>query len=97
MYISALQMSFKNGSIALISVSDRLKMPESIKEVPALLPPVLALVYNGSQVIKNTVDYIEDISSTFSLNTTSDSAFFPPCFIPQTKDNKNKKRKISKS
>lgn len=59
-------MSFNKGSIALISSSERLKMPESIKQIPALLPPVLALVYNCTQAIKSIVDYIDDISSSFS-------------------------------
>lgn len=87
-------MTFKKGSIALISSSERLKMPESIKQIPALLPPVLALVYNCAQTIKRTVDYIDDVSSRFCLDRNPvDLAFFPPCFVPVTKS--DKKRKIS--
>ncbi|KAG1144472.1 hypothetical protein G6F37_012293 [Rhizopus arrhizus] len=71
MYITALEMSFKKGSVALISSSERLKMPESIKQIPDLLPPVLALVYNCTQAIKSTVNYIDDVSSSFSLNRCS--------------------------
>ncbi|RCH94319.1 hypothetical protein CU098_010068, partial [Rhizopus stolonifer] len=93
MYITALEMSFKKGSIALISSSERLKMPESIKQIPALLPPVLALVYNCTQAIKNTVDYIDDVSSSFSLNRipAANLTFFPPCFVPGTKNDKKRK------
>lgn len=86
-------MSFKKGSVALISSSERLKMPESIKQTPALLPPVLALVYNCTKVIKSTVNYIDDVSSSFSLNhnPAANLAFFPPCFVPVTKSNKKRK------
>ena len=86
-------MSFKKGSVALISSSERLKMPESIKQIPALLPPVLALVYNCTQAIKSTVNYIDDVSSSFSLNRNpaANLGFFPPCFVPETKGNKKRK------
>lgn len=44
LYIAVEIMTFNHGSIGLLYSSPRLKMPESIGEVPFLLPPVLALV-----------------------------------------------------
>ncbi len=54
-------MSFKKGFIAFISSSERLKMPESIKQVPELSLPLLALVYNCTQAIRSTVNYIDNV------------------------------------
>ncbi|KAI8059721.1 hypothetical protein BDF21DRAFT_429596 [Thamnidium elegans] len=48
--IKALGMSFNNGSISLKSISDRLHMPETVCEIPRLLPPVLNRIYNLNEV-----------------------------------------------
>ncbi|CEJ05065.1 hypothetical protein RMCBS344292_19013 [Rhizopus microsporus] len=44
--ISALKMSFKHGSVLLLSSSSRLHMQESVYEIPQFLFPVLKFVYN---------------------------------------------------
>ncbi|RCI02398.1 hypothetical protein CU098_002707, partial [Rhizopus stolonifer] len=54
--IKALGMSFNNGSVSLLSTSDRLHMPESVSEIPRLLPPALRLVYNLNKFL-NAVAY----------------------------------------
>lgn len=59
-YITVEIMTFNHGSIGLLNSSPRLKMPESIREVPYLLPSVLALVYNCAQVIKNTAQFLKN-------------------------------------
>lgn len=89
MYSTALEMLFKKGSVALLASSERLKMSESTKQIPALLPPVLALVYSCTQTIKSTVNYIDDVSSSFSLNRNP--ALFPSRFVPGSKNNKKRK------
>jgi hypothetical protein len=52
-YITAQVMSFNHGCVGVIYTSPRLKMPETITEVAGLLPPVLKLIYNCSQIVKN--------------------------------------------
>ncbi|CEG63046.1 hypothetical protein RMATCC62417_00258 [Rhizopus microsporus] len=44
--ISALKMSFKHGSVLILSSSSRLHMQESVYEIPQFLFPVLKFVYN---------------------------------------------------
>ncbi|KAI9256988.1 hypothetical protein EDC94DRAFT_614972 [Helicostylum pulchrum] len=56
-YITAEIMTFNHGSIGLLYTSTHLKMPENLHKVPYLLPPVLTLVYNCTQVIKNTAQF----------------------------------------
>ncbi|KAL9539230.1 hypothetical protein MBANPS3_010382 [Mucor bainieri] len=82
MHISTVQMSFSRGSVALVSLSRRYKMPESIEEIPALLPPVLALVYNCALIMKNTSNYLDDVSSKVNLDPPSSQTFLPPVFVP---------------
>ncbi|KAL0138993.1 hypothetical protein V8B55DRAFT_1519821, partial [Mucor lusitanicus] len=55
-FITAQVMTFTKGSVGLLLSSPRLKMPQNVSEVPALLPPILALVYNCTLIIKNS-DY----------------------------------------
>ncbi|RCH78773.1 hypothetical protein CU098_001614, partial [Rhizopus stolonifer] len=64
MNITARIMSFKNGSISLLSRSSRLRMPTSVQEIPHFLPPVLNLIYNINQTIKSTIEAIDDASSS---------------------------------
>lgn len=54
-FITAEVMTFAKGSVGVLFSSSRLKMPENISEVPALLPPVLALVYNCTLIIKHSI------------------------------------------
>ncbi|KAI7902077.1 uncharacterized protein BX663DRAFT_511671 [Cokeromyces recurvatus] len=91
MYISGLVMTFNNGSVSLISRSRRMKMPETVAEIPLLLPPVLKLIYNASQTMKGTIDFIKEIFLNVSLDEL-DVPYFPPCFAVC---NLNKKRKTS--
>lgn len=93
MWIVALRMRFDHGSVSLLSTSKRLKMPESIEEVPALLPPVLNLVYNCSQIIRKTAEYIDDVATSVSFGLSSEPTFIPPCFSPLAKANKKRKSK----
>ncbi|KAL7333197.1 hypothetical protein PS15p_202131 [Mucor circinelloides] len=81
MWIVGLKMRFDRGSVALLVTTKRLKMPESIEEVPALLPPVLNLVYGHAQTIKKTAEYIEDVSTSVSFGSNSELTL-PPCFVP---------------
>lgn len=89
MWIIGLKMRFDRGSVALLVTTKRLKMPESI-EVPALLPPVLNLVYGHAQTIKKTAEYIEDVSTSVSFGSNSELTL-PPCFFPLAKANKKRK------
>lgn len=84
-------MRLDRGSVALLVTTERLKMPESIEEIPALLPPVLNLVYNHAQTIKKTALYIDDVSSSVSFGSKSEPTFIPPCFVPSSKANKKRK------
>ncbi|KAL0142701.1 hypothetical protein V8B55DRAFT_1563177 [Mucor lusitanicus] len=95
MHISAVQMSFSLGSVSLVSLSKRYKVPESVKEIPALLPPVLALVYNCALIMKSTSEHLDDSQSQPPPQT-----FFPPVFVPIVSSSNcstGKKRKASLS
>lgn len=99
MHISAVQMSFSLGSVSLVSLSKRYKVPESVKEIPALLPPVLALVYNCALIMKSTSEHLDDVSSRVNLNPPPQT-FFPPVFVPIVSSSNcstGKKRKASLS
>lgn len=91
MWIVGLKMRLDRGSVALLVATKRLKMPESIEEVPALLPPVLNLIYSHAQTIKKTAEYIDDVSTSVSFGSNSEPTFIPPCFVPSTKANKKRK------
>ncbi|CAO3699549.1 unnamed protein product [Rhizopus stolonifer] len=80
MYISAQVMTCNKGSVALVGTSQRYHMPESLTEVPKLLPPVLKLVYNCAMVIKSTTSHLKAISSSVSLDEGSE-VYFPPYFV----------------
>jgi hypothetical protein len=80
MYLSCLKLKYV-GSVALLSSSGGLKMPEAIAEVPSLLPPVLAAVYNCAQIMKRTSVYLEDTTSSFTLKKPKTKPSLPPCFF----------------
>ncbi|CEP16821.1 hypothetical protein [Parasitella parasitica] len=86
-------MRLHRGTVALLVTTKRLKMPESIEEVPALLPPVFNLVYTHAQTIKRTAAYIDDVSTSVSFGSKSELTFIPPCFAPSAKANKKRKSK----
>lgn len=90
MYISAMTMTFNIGSVSLISRSKRYKMPETVSEIPGLLPRVLKIVYNGSLAMKDTVKLIKDSTSSVSLEET-EVPYFPPCFAAATTTNKKRR------
>ncbi|KAI9258418.1 hypothetical protein EDC94DRAFT_171179 [Helicostylum pulchrum] len=94
-FITAQVMTFTKGSVGILFSSPRLKMPENISQVPALLPPILALVYNCTLVIKETAQLLKDESTHINLNPFKNSDyFFPDSFVPESK-NSSKKRKTS--
>lgn len=96
-YITVEIMTFGHGSVGQLYTSPRLKMPESIGEVPRLLPPALSLIYNYAQVIKNTSQFLGKNIDEVNLNPFSNiDYFFPPSFVPGA-SNSPKKRKASSS
>ncbi|KAG1041752.1 hypothetical protein G6F43_012043 [Rhizopus delemar] len=96
-YITVEIMTFGHGSVGLLYTSPRLKMPESIGEMPRLLPPALSLIYNYAQVIKNTSQFLGKNTAEVNLNPFSNiDYFFPPSFVPGT-SNSPKKRKAASS
>ncbi|CAO3664789.1 unnamed protein product [Rhizopus stolonifer] len=90
--IKALGMTFDKGSVSLLSTSDRLHMPESVSEVPRLLPPALRLVYNLNKFLKSTVDELKVVNSSISCDL-DDNFFFPPCFVPAAATSVNKRKR----
>lgn len=92
--ISGLLMTHDRGSIAMIKSTERLHMPESVAEIPRLLPPVLKLVYNCAQVMRETTNFINDVASSVALDD-SELIYFPPCFVAA--EINHKKRKASPS
>lgn len=89
-YISAMVMDFRHGSTALLTTSKRFKMPESLEEIPLLLPHVLKLLYNCSLITRSTVASIKLSTNTF--NEDEEGHFLPPCFRPVEKSDKKRKR-----
>ncbi|KAI7891400.1 uncharacterized protein EV154DRAFT_420504, partial [Mucor mucedo] len=86
-FIRAQVMAFTKGSVGILFSSPRLKMPENISQVPALLPPILALVYNCTSIIKETAQLLKDESTHVNLNPFKNSDyFFPDSFLPESKD-----------
>lgn len=83
-------MTFDKGSVSLVSTSRRYRMPESVADIPRLLPPILKLVYNWAKVIEGTSQYIRSVSSTVRLDD-DEEVYFPPCFV--TENNSADKRK----
>ncbi|KAG0932794.1 hypothetical protein G6F30_010571 [Rhizopus arrhizus] len=92
--ISGLLMTHDRGSIAMIKSTERLHMPESVAEIARLLPPVLKLVYNCAQVMRETTNFINDIASSVALDN-NELIYFPPCFVAA--EINHKKRKASPS
>lgn len=91
-FIRAQVMTFTKGSVGILFSSPRLKMPENISQVPALLPPILTLVYNCTSIIKETAQLLKDESTHVNLNPFKNSDyFFPDSFLPESKDIKKKK------
>lgn len=93
MYLSALVMTFKNGSTSLISRSKRFKMPENVAEIPSLLPPILKLIYNMSIAVKETISFIKGKSSMVNLEEV-EKTYLPPGFTPTNNSNKRKAPEI---
>ncbi|KAI9481639.1 MAG: hypothetical protein EXX96DRAFT_538817 [Benjaminiella poitrasii] len=84
-YITAGIMTFSHGSVGLLYTSPRLKMPKNIGEVPRLLPPVLTLVYNCTQVIKNTAQFLRENVISVNLDLFSNiDYYFSPSFVTET-------------
>lgn len=59
--ISGLLMTHDRGSIAMIKSTERLHTPKSATEIAHLLPPILKLVYNCAQVMRETINFINDL------------------------------------
>ncbi|CAO3645400.1 unnamed protein product [Mucor hiemalis] len=93
-FITAQVMTFTKGSVGILFTSPRLKMPESINQIPALLPPVLALIYNCALIVKETAQLLQDESSNVNLDPFKNTNyFFPDSFVPKSKEYSYKKRK----
>ncbi|KAL0073762.1 hypothetical protein F4703DRAFT_1745744 [Phycomyces blakesleeanus] len=94
-FITAQVMTFTKGSVGILFFSPRLKMPENISQVPALLPPILTLVYNCTLIIKETAQLLKDESTHVNLNPFKNSDyFFPNSFVPESKDSSKKKKDL---
>lgn len=74
-------MSFDHGSISLLSKSEQLRLPKSVSEIPQLLPPILKLIYNLNQVVKDTINIIKDPNTVTVNMKAGESVYFPPCFV----------------
>lgn len=68
-FITAQVMAFTKGSVGILFSSPRLKMPENINQIPALLPPILALVYNCTLIVKETAQLLKDESTQINLDS----------------------------
>ncbi|KAL7329115.1 hypothetical protein PS15p_207272 [Mucor circinelloides] len=94
-FITVQVMTFTKGSVGILFSSPRLKMPENISQIPALLPPILALVYNCTLIVKETAQLLKDESTQINLDPFENSDyFFPNSFVPSQKTFQ-KKRKTS--
>jgi len=81
-FITAQVMTFTKGSVGILFSSPRLKMPENISQIPALLPPILALVYNCTLIVKETAQLLKDESTQINLDPfESSDYFFPNSFV----------------
>ncbi|KAI9470510.1 MAG: hypothetical protein EXX96DRAFT_490544, partial [Benjaminiella poitrasii] len=80
MSISVQIMTCSKGSASLMSTSLLYRLPESTDEIARLLPSVLKLVYNRSQIIKNIADHLRRISSSVDVDYF-ENVYFPPCFV----------------
>ncbi|CAO3615362.1 unnamed protein product [Mucor hiemalis] len=82
-FIRSQVMTFTKGSVGILFSSPRLKMPENIGQVPALLPTILALVYNCTSLIKETAPLLKDESTHVNLSPfKNNDYFFPDSFLP---------------
>lgn len=94
-FITAQVMTFTKGSVGILFPSPRLKMPENISQIPALLPPILALVYNCTLIVKETAQLLKDESTQINLDPFKNSDdFFPNSFVPESKDSSKKKKEF---
>lgn len=94
-FITAQVMTFTKGSVGILFPSPRLKMPENISQIPALLPPILALVYNCTLIVKETAQLLKDESTQINLDPFKNSDyFFPNSFVPESKDSSKKKERV---
>lgn len=78
----------------MIRRTERLHMPEAVIEIAHLLPPVLKLVYNCAQVMRESTNFITDVAYSVALDNNEPS-FFAPCFVAT--EAYHKKRKTSPS
>ena len=77
-------MTFE-GSTSLITRSKRLRLPETVADIPRLLPLVLKLVFNAAQIVKGTMNTIKEASTSVCLDNDNDLPFFPPCYVSSSK------------
>ncbi|KAG1459449.1 hypothetical protein G6F55_004757 [Rhizopus delemar] len=82
--LTALLMTFR-GSTSLITRSKRLRLPETVADIPRLLPFVLKLVFNAAQIVKGTMNTIKEASNFVCLDNDNDLLFFPPCYVSSNK------------
>ncbi|KAI8088466.1 hypothetical protein BDF21DRAFT_334304, partial [Thamnidium elegans] len=78
LYISGLKTS-SYCSVSFLSCTDRLKTPESVKEIPSFFPLILSLVYNCPQIMRRTDQYFETIRSRVTLGKPKSKPYFPYC------------------
>ncbi|KAI9030033.1 hypothetical protein CLU79DRAFT_802601 [Phycomyces nitens] len=82
--LTALLMTFE-GSTSLITRSKRLRFPETVADIPRLLPLVLKLVFNAAQIIKGTINTVKEASTSVCLDNDNDLPYFPPCYVSGNK------------
>lgn len=82
--LTILLMTFR-GSTSLITRSKRLRLPETVADIPRLLPFVLKLVFNAAQIVKGTMNTIKEASNFVCLDNDNDLLFFPPCYVSSNK------------
>ncbi|CEP16604.1 hypothetical protein [Parasitella parasitica] len=82
--LTALLMTFE-GSTSLITRSKRLRLPETVADIPRLLPLVLKLIFNAAQIVKGTMNTIKEASISVCLDNDNDLPFFPPCYVSSNK------------
>ncbi|KAI9483729.1 MAG: hypothetical protein EXX96DRAFT_632359 [Benjaminiella poitrasii] len=82
--LTALLMTFE-GSTSLITRSKRLRLPETVADIPRLLPLVLKLIFNAAQTVKGTMNTIKEASTSVCLDNDNDLPFFPPCYVSSNK------------
>ncbi|CEG67343.1 hypothetical protein RMATCC62417_03787 [Rhizopus microsporus] len=82
--LTALLMTFED-STSLITRSKRLRLPETVADIPRLLPLVLKLVFNAAQIVKGSMNTIKEASTSVCLDNDNDLPFFSPCYVSSNK------------